>query len=50
MSDIFTEKTRENKFSAAWVFGLCLLCFILSNIIMEDDKIGFLTRFMELML
>ena len=50
MSEIFTEKTRENKFSAVWVFGLCLFCFILSNIIMEDDKIGFLTRFMELML
>ena len=50
MSEIFTEKTREKKFSAAWVFGLCLLCFILSNITMEDDKIGFLTRFMELML
>lgn len=50
MSDIFTEKTRENKFSAVWVFGLCLFCFILSNIIMEDDKIGFLTRFMELLL
>lgn len=50
MSEIFTEKTRENKFSAAWVFGLCLLCFILSNITMEDDKIGFLTRFLELLL
>lgn len=50
MSEIFTEKTRENKFSAVWIFGLCLFCFILSNIIMEDDKIGFLTRFMELML
>ena len=50
MSEIFTEKTRENKFSAVWVFGLCLFCFILSNITMEDDKIGFLTRFMELLL
>lgn len=50
MSDIFTEKTRENKFSAVWLFGCCLLCFILSNITLEDDKIGFLTRFMELLL
>lgn len=50
MSDIFTEKTRENKFSAVWLFGCCLFCFILSNITMEDDKIGFLTRFMELLL
>ena len=50
MSDIFTEKTRENKFTVVWVFGCCLLCFILSNIVLEDDKIGFLTRFMELLL
>lgn len=50
MSDIFTEKTRENKFTVVWVFGLCLFCFILSNITMKDDKIGFLTRFMELLL
>ena len=50
MSDIFTEKTRENKFTVVWVFGCCLLCFILSNIVLEDDKIGFLTRFIELLL
>ena len=50
MSDIFTEKTRENKFSAVWVFGLCLFCFLLSNFTLEDDKIGFLNRFLELLL
>lgn len=49
MSEIFTEKTRENKFSAVWVFGCCLFCFILSNIIMGDYKIGFLNRFIELL-
>lgn len=50
MSEIFTEKTRENKFSAVWLFGFCLFFFLLSNFTLEDDKIGFLNRFMELLL
>lgn len=50
MSDIFTEKTRENKFSAVWLFGFCMFFFLLSNLTLEDDKIGFLNRFLELLL
>ena len=50
MSEIFTEKTRENKFAAVLIFGCSLLFFLLCNLSLEDDKIGFLTRFMELLL
>lgn len=50
MSDIFTEKTRENKFAAVLIFGCSLLFFLLCNLSLEDDKIGFLNRFMELLL
>lgn len=50
MSEIFTEKTRENKFAAVLIFGCSLLFFLLCNLSLEDDKIGFLNRFMELLL
>ena len=50
MSEIFTEKTRKNKFAAVLIFGCSLLFFLLCNLSLEDDKIGFLNRFMELLL
>lgn len=50
MSEIFTEKTRENKVSVVWIFGYCLFCFLLTNFAFEDDKIGFINRLMELLL
>ena len=50
MSEIFTEKTRENKFAAVLIFGCSLLFFLLCNLSLKDDKIGFLTRFIELLL
>lgn len=49
MSEIFTEKTRENKFAAVLIFGCSLLFFLLCNLSLKDDKIGFLTRFIELL-
>ena len=49
MSEIFTEKTREKKFSAVLKFGYGLFCFLLTNFAFEDDKIGFINRFLELL-
>lgn len=50
MSEIFTEKTREKKFAAVLIFAYGLFCFLLANFAFEDDKIGFLNRFLELLL